>query len=142
MRSPEGCIGGGVIRVEIDRALKEVGRLVVLFTARVRQKFATTQHIFVRSEIFGGLGEDTLPFETSERYRRRADDTAGNVVLHGKDVLGLGIVGIGPDMNPRRGLGQFDIDPDTIAGSLDAALEQITSIQEPADLGRGGVRAL
>jgi len=45
-------------------------------------------------------------------------------------------------MNPRCGLGQFDIDPDTIAGTADAALEQVARIEQAADLSRGSVRAL
>src|ERR1700749_138702 len=103
MRSPQRGIGCGVIRVEIDGALKERGRFVVFLAACMRKEFATAQTEFVGREICSGLGEHTLPLKTRQRYRSRTYNATGNVVLHGKDVLALGIVGFRPDMNPRRG---------------------------------------
>ncbi len=136
MRSPECCIGGGVVRVQVDRALKERGRLVVLVAARVRQELAAAQHVFVGREVVGGLREDAFPLEPGELHGSRADHASGDVVLHGENVLELGIIGFGPDMNAGPGLGQFDIDAKAIADAADAASEEITRIEQAPDLGR------
>ena len=45
-------------------------------------------------------------------------------------------------MRARRRLGQFDADPNAIAGATDAAIEQIARIQEATDFGGRGVRVL
>ena len=55
MRSAKRCISCGVVRVELNRALEEVGRFVVLVAAYMRQKFTTAQHVLVGREIFGRL---------------------------------------------------------------------------------------
>ena len=39
-------------------------------------------------------------------------------------------------MPPGRGLGQFDVDANAVAGPANAALEEVTRIQQAADLGR------
>ena len=106
----------------------------------MRKVISAAQHVFVGRKLFGGFGEDSFSLEAGELYRRRADDAPGDVVLHRKDVLAVGIVGFGPDVNPGRGLGQFDIDPDTIAGTPDAAFEQVARIEKAPDLGRRGLR--
>jgi hypothetical protein len=45
-------------------------------------------------------------------------------------------------MAPGRGLGQPGVDANAVAGAADAALEQVTGIQQASDLGRRGIRAL
>ena len=39
-------------------------------------------------------------------------------------------------MQPARGLGQFDIDANTITGTADAPFKKVTHIDQAADLGR------
>src|SRR4029077_141368 len=102
----------------------------------MRQELATVQYVFVGREGFCGFCKDAFSLETGQRYRSCTDDAPGDVVLYGKDVLGLGVVGFRPDMNPCRSLGQFDIDAKTIAGPANAATEQVTRIEQASDLGR------
>src|SRR5271167_1429750 len=122
MRPSERCIGGGVIRVEVNRTLKVRGRLIVLVTACMRQELATAQHVFIRGKIFGGLRKDALCLEAGELDGRRADHSPGDVVLDVEDVFDFGVVGFGPDMNPGPGLGQLDVNAEAIAGTAYAAL--------------------
>ena len=108
----------------------------------MRQGTTTAQHVFVGGEVPGGLRKDALLLEPGELYSRGADDAPGDVVLHGENVLDLGIVGFRPEEAPGRGLGQFDVDANAIAGAANAALEQVARIEQAADLGRRGIRAL
>ena len=140
MRAAECCISLGIIRVEIDGALKELARLVVIIARCMRKVISAAQHVFVGRKLFGGFGEDSFSLEAGELYRRRADDAPGDVVLHGKDVIDLGVVRFRPDVPPGCGLGQLDTDANTISGTSDIAFEQITRIEEPPDLGRRGLR--
>ncbi len=96
---------------------------------------ATAQNVFVGREVAGRFGQDALLLEAGELYGRRADDTPGDVVLHRENVVGLGIVCFGPDMPPSRGLGQFGADANAIASTTDAALKQVSRIQQAPDLG-------
>src|SRR5262249_30273247 len=89
MRSAQRCVGGGVVRVEVDRALEQCGRLVVLLARRMRHELATAENVFVSGEALGWFGEGAISLEASEFYRGGADNASGDVVLHGEDVLDL-----------------------------------------------------
>src|SRR6516164_1809337 len=80
--------------------LEHVPCFVIAVAGRVRHVFAPTQYVFISGEAAGRFGEGTVPFESGELYRRSADDTPCNVLLHPEDVLDLGIVGLGPDAPP------------------------------------------
>src|SRR6267378_3097117 len=60
----------------------------------------------------------------SELYRCHADNAAGDVVLHAKDVLELGV------------------DANLIAGAANAATEQVARIELTPDLGRRAISTL
>src|SRR5208282_1314666 len=106
------------------------------------EELATAQDIFVGRKVFGGLRKDALRLEAGELDGPRADHSPGDVVLDAEDVFDFGVVGFGPDMNPRPGLGQLDINANAIAGAADAALWQIARIQQAANFGRLGLRIL
>src|SRR5262245_3374561 len=116
--------------------LKQVLRLVIATTRRTRQVLATAQNVFIGGKALGGLGECTVPLEAREPYRRRADDASGNVVLYSEDILDLGIVGFGPDVPRRCGLGQLSADAHPVAGAANAAFEQVSRVEQAPDLGR------
>ena len=79
--------------------------------------------------------------ETGEFYSRCADDTPGDFVLHGENVVDLGIVCFRPNKPSRLRLGKFDADANAIARTTDTARKRITRVQKASDLGGGGIRA-
>jgi len=121
--------------------LEEILRLVIAVARRVRKELATAQYVFVGGEVLGGLGKRTVPLETGELYRCRADDASGDVVLHAEDILDLGVVRFGPDLPPGRGINQLGADANAIAGAANAALDQIPRVELAPDLGRREVPA-
>jgi hypothetical protein len=60
----------------------------------MRQELATAQKVSVGREVFSRLREDAFPLDPGELYGGRADDAPGDIVLHGKNVFELGIVGV------------------------------------------------
>src|ERR1700736_2886514 len=107
----------------------------------MRKSIATAQHVFIRRETTGRFCQSALLLEAGKLYSRYADDTLGNVILHGEDIVDLGIVCFGPDLPPGRGLGQRGGNPNPTAGAANAAVEQVTRVQKPSDLSRGSIRA-
>src|SRR6516225_3777998 len=119
----ERRIGGGIVGIEIDRALVHLLRFVVLLARRGQPLIAASQYVFVGGETVGGLGADALLLEPGELDGRRPGHMPGDILLHRKDVLGLAVVGIGPNLPPGRGFGQICADADAIADATDAARE-------------------
>ena len=138
----EGRIAGSVIRVEVDRALEHLLRLVIVVARRVREELTTAQDVFVGGEARGGFGEGAVPLETRKLYCCRADDAAGDVVLHAEDILDLAVICFGPDLPAGRGLNQLGADANAIAGAPNAALEQVARVENAPDLRRGEGAAL
>src|SRR5262249_38268364 len=62
--------------------------------------------------------------------------------LHGENIVELGIVSFRPDKSPRQRLNQLDADPNSIAAASNAAVEQITRIQNTTNFCRGSIRVL
>src|SRR6516162_2726468 len=131
----ERRIGGGIARVEVDRTLEHLLRLVVAFACRVREDLAAAQDVFVSDEAVCGLAEGALPLEAGELHRRRANNAPINVFLHAKDVIDLTVVGLGPDVSPGCGLAQLGSDPYTLRGAANAAFQKITRSESARDLG-------
>src|SRR4029077_14947494 len=98
MRAAECCIGLGVIRIEINGALKELACLVVIVARCMLKKLTTTQHVFERHETSGRFCQSALPLRAGELYSGYCDDALGDIVLHGEDIVDLGIVCFGPDL--------------------------------------------
>ena len=97
---------------------------------------AAAQDVFVGGEIFGGFGQDTVPFEAGHLYRGGAHDASGDIVLNAEDVFDLGVVYVGPDLLSGRGLDQLGIDADAVAGATNATLKQVARVELAPDLGR------
>src|SRR6516165_8047348 len=116
--------------------------LVVAFSRSMRSIFASAQDIFIGGEVVGGFGEDAVPLEAGELDRCCCCDAPSNVLLHAKDVLDLGVVGLGPNVPPRCGLAQLGIDANTVASAANAAINQIARVEQAADLGGRQVPAL
>src|SRR5262249_42643479 len=70
-----------------------------------------------RSIVLGPDGESAVPFEAGELHRSRADEASGNVLLHIKDVINLGIIRFGPNVSPGGGMGQLDVDAKAITSA-------------------------
>ena len=103
---------------------------------------AATQYVFIGGKAAGGLGEDALLLEAREFGSGGTNDTSRYIVLHGKDILELRVVGFRPEVTPGLGIGQFDIDTNAIAGPADTALEEIARIEHAPDLGRCDIAPL
>jgi hypothetical protein len=86
----------------------------------MREELATAQDVFVGGEVGSGFGQHTVPLETSELHRCRADNASGDVFLHTEDILDLTVVCFGPDLPTGRGLGQLGADANAIAGAANA----------------------
>lgn len=142
MRVAQRRIGAGVVGIEIGGALAEFARLVVAVTRVMRQRVTTAEDVLVCREVAGRFCQHALPFEAGEFDGRRADDASGDLVLHGENVVDLGIVCVRPNEASRRCLGQFDIRSNAIAHATDAAREQITRIQKASDISGGCIRIL
>ena len=108
----------------------------------MRSIFASAQDIFIGGEVVGGFGEDAVPLEAGELDRCCCCDAPSNVILHAKDVLDLGVVGLGPDVPPRCGLTQLGVDPNAIRSAANAAFQQVARVEPAPDLGRRQVLAL
>src|SRR6267378_1382054 len=129
-------IGGGIIQVEVDRALEHLPRRVVLLARRIDKALTAAQDVFIGGEAAGWLGENALLLESGELDCCDADNTPGNVVLHGENVLGLSVVGFGPEVAASLGLGQSRGHANPVVGAPDAAVEEIAGIEQPSNLGR------
>src|SRR5262249_59606061 len=88
------------------------------------EKLTSTQIKFVRLNIRRRWLEETTFLPLGEGKSQRVENTAGNLILNGKDVLDLAIEPLGPKMIAVLCFDQLDHDPQTVSGFADAALEK------------------
>ena len=67
----------------------------------------------------------------------RARDIEGDLLLDGDDVLGLLVVGLGPEVGPVGGEDQIDPDTQPPVRAPDAAFQDMCGGKTPRDVGRG-----
>src|SRR5262249_40159550 len=116
-------------RVECQGTLEQGYDLLhVRWTSR--KSGAPSENVFERVGPLcraGGFGTDQLPAE-------RVGDAARNLVLYGEQIADIVVETLRPKMPVGCCIDQLRVDPNLVAGTSDAALEDIPYPQFAADL--------
>src|SRR4051794_40777752 len=79
-------MGGGVVRIELDRAPQQLTSLDDAGASRVKQRRPGAQHAVVSFEIFGRLGERTALLNLRHLDCQCLSDLSSDFVLQCEDV--------------------------------------------------------
>ena len=135
--------GAGIIRVDLDRALTQSNHGIE--TSRVAEGqilLLGHQHESVGVGVARAALCDGLLLVRQQLESHRPDDRLRDLVLQGEDVVQVAVVALGPDVIAARAFDQLGGDAHALAGLAHAALEHMTDLELPRDLGHVDVFAL
>ncbi len=129
--------GQCVIRVQLNGLLEMRSSLRRLLDRSLSQRFSAKHILPVRLHARGRRRIEPGLVGIGQHAVQRDDDLAGDFALHRKQVVDreFAIVSLRPDMLVGRRVDQLHVDPDAIAGPLDAAFEDMGDVELAADIG-------
>ncbi len=125
--------------IERQRRLEIAHRFVVgLARNRLCHLGAAAQDVVERIRMgdrAGGLGDRQLGLQC-------AGDARGDLVLQREQIAEVAVEPLRPELRAGCGIDQLDVDPHFLAGTLDAAFDDIAHAELAADLARVDLLAL
>ena len=98
----EHCVGGRIIRLELQRLFEERQCPRCLLRHRQVTVPRRAQHQVVSVEILGSFARDPRHLGLSQARLDRPDDAERDLVLQGEDVVELAVVTLRPQMRAGR----------------------------------------
>ena len=127
-------MGQGIIRINLDRPLEKLNRLLVIFLLVSVVVFASFDVVLIRPDIFSRFLLDALFFSRGERRLEGCGNLLGDIALDGKDFFPVPVEGIRPDIFIRCGVDQTGRNVHFSLSALYASNENMGNIELPADL--------
>ena len=129
------------LRIDRNCSREHLPRELHVLTIPSLKKLTSTQIKFVCFNIRRGWLEETAFLPLRKRKSQRVENTAGNLILNGKDVLDLAIEPLGPKMITVLCIDQLDHDPQTVSGFADTAVKERLNAETFPNLTRVHVRS-
>ncbi len=124
----------GELRVQLDGFCEQLPSPDIRLLLEPAEQFVCLKVEIKGLIVLSGMSPRACHFTPANLHCHFGDYLAGDLILQGKDVLQLPVVGFRPKLVSRDGVDELGVNADPVSGLLDTALHHVAYPQLPANL--------